>query len=47
MVKQLFINLPVADVAKSIAFFTALGFKTNPQFTGGNAASGVTYARLG
>ncbi len=34
MVKQMFINLPVADVAKSIAFFTALGFKTNPQFTG-------------
>jgi len=36
--KQIFINLPVVNVAKSIAFFEALGFSLNPQFTGDNAA---------
>jgi predicted lactoylglutathione lyase len=36
--KQVFINLPVADLAKSMAFFKALGFSSNPQFTGENAA---------
>jgi predicted lactoylglutathione lyase len=28
-----FINLPVADLPRSIAFFAALGFSTNPPFT--------------
>ncbi len=32
MSKQVFINLPVADLPKSIAFFEALGFSENPQF---------------
>ena len=31
MVDQLFINLPVADLPRSIAFFTALNFTINPQ----------------
>jgi uncharacterized protein len=31
--KQVFINLPVANLPKSIAFFQALGFSHNPQFT--------------
>lgn len=31
MIKQVIINLPVADLAKSIAFFKALGFSHNPQ----------------
>jgi uncharacterized protein len=31
--KQVFINLPVADLPKSLAFFKALGFSENPQFT--------------
>ena len=31
--KQVFINLPVADLSKSIAFFKALGFSQNLQFT--------------
>ena len=31
MSKQVFINLPVADLPKSIAFFKALGFSHNPQ----------------
>jgi len=34
MIQQVFINLPVADLAKSIAFFKALGFAQHPQFSG-------------
>lgn len=37
MVKQIFINLPVKDLDKTIDFFTKLGFKFNPQFTDENA----------
>ena len=33
MIKQIFINLPVADLPKSIAFFKALGFSLNPQMS--------------
>lgn len=33
MVKQIFVNLPVRDLDKSKAFFGALGFIFNPQFT--------------
>lgn len=33
MAKQIFINLPVADLQGTIAFFTALGFSFNPQWT--------------
>ena len=38
MIKQLFINLPVADVPRSMAFFTALGFAHNPEFSGDETA---------
>ena len=38
MIKQLFINLPVADVPKSTTFFKALGFNHNPEFSGDEAA---------
>ena len=31
--KQIFVNLPVKDLKRSIEFFTALGFSFNPQFT--------------
>jgi len=31
MSKQVIINLPVADLPKSMAFFKALGFSHNPQ----------------
>jgi len=31
--KQIFVNLPVKDLKRSIDFFTALGFSFNPQFT--------------
>lgn len=33
MAKQIFVNLPVKDLNKSVAFFTKLGFSFNPQFT--------------
>lgn len=33
----MFVNLPVKDLGKSVKFFTALGFKFNPQFTDENA----------
>lgn len=34
---QIFVNLPVKDLAKSIEFFKALGYEFNPQFTDENA----------
>jgi uncharacterized protein len=33
MAKQIFINLPVKDLKKSMDFYTALGFSNNPQFS--------------
>lgn len=33
MAKQVFINLAVKDVEKSMAFYTALRFTNNPQFS--------------
>ena len=38
MNKQIFLNVPVADLANSMAFFQALGYSLNPQFTGDTAA---------
>lgn len=47
---KIFVNLAVADLGKSIAFFEALGFALNPQFTDETAAcmvvSDVIYAML-
>lgn len=36
-VKQIFVNLPVKDLKKSIAFFTEVGFEFDPNFTDDNA----------
>lgn len=33
MARQIFINLAVKDLEKSKAFYTALGFTNNPQFS--------------
>ncbi len=33
MPQMIFVNLPVQDLDRSIAFFKALGFGFNPQFT--------------
>ncbi len=38
MAKKIFINLPVANLPKAMAFYTAIGFTNNPQFTDETAA---------
>ena len=38
MKTKIFVNLPVKDLRKSIAFYEALGYKVNPQFTDDTAA---------
>jgi len=35
---QMFVNLPVTDLDRAKAFYEALGFSINPQFTDHNAA---------
>ena len=37
MSRLTFVNLPVQDLTKSVAFFTGLGFEFNPAFTDDNA----------
>jgi uncharacterized protein len=39
MHKQIFVNLPIADMAKSQAFFRALGYSFDPNFTNDQGAS--------
>jgi predicted lactoylglutathione lyase len=34
---KMFVNLPVSDLDESVAFFTKLGYRFNPQFTDENA----------
>ncbi|WEF35312.1 VOC family protein [Pseudoduganella chitinolytica] len=51
MNKQIFVNLPVRDLDKSKAFFEALGYRFNPQFTNESGAclvinDGSIYAML-
>lgn len=38
MSRMIFVNLPVADLPKAKAFYEALGFTNNPQFTDDTAA---------
>lgn len=38
MPRMIFVNLPVADLAASMAFYKALGFDNNPHFTDDTAA---------
>jgi len=38
MTKMIFISLPVTNLGHSIAFYTALGFTNNPQFSDETAA---------
>src|SRR5215208_3636245 len=33
MARKIFVNLPIKDLARSRAFFSALGFSFNPQFS--------------
>ena len=37
MSTQIFVNLPVKDLNKSVEFFTKLGYAFNPKFTDENA----------
>jgi len=37
MATQIFVNLPVKDLDKTVQFFTKLGFTFNPRFTDENA----------
>ena len=50
MATQIFVNLPVKDLGKSMDFFKSLGFTFNPQFTDETAAcmvvSGDIYVML-
>ncbi len=39
MTKAIFISLPVADVARSTAFYEAIGFEKNPVFSTEHASS--------
>ena len=39
MAKMIFVNLPVADVAKSTAFYEAIGFEKNTRFSADHASS--------
>lgn len=39
MVKDIYINLPIKNLEKTKAFFSALGFTFNPQFTDEKAAA--------
>ncbi len=41
MSKMIFVNLPVRDLAKSMAFYEALGFTNEPRFTDETAAAMV------
>ena len=38
MPRMIFVNLPVADLKAAMAFYAALGFSNNPQFTDDTAA---------
>ena len=38
MTQMIFVNLPVVNLAKSMAFYEAIGFTNNPQFTDDTAA---------
>jgi uncharacterized protein len=39
MTKMIFVNLPVANLAKARTFYEALGFSYNPQFSDDTSAS--------
>ena len=43
MTKMIFVNLPVADVTKSTAFYQALGFEKNDKFSS-EQASGMVWS---
>ena len=48
MLRQIFVNLPIKDMARSQAFFKSLGLNFNPQFTNeqGACLEAVSYTHL-
>jgi predicted lactoylglutathione lyase len=46
MHSQIFVNLPVKDLKRSVEFFTKLGYTFNPQFTDENATSMIVGENL-
>lgn len=38
VIRQIFVNLPIRDMARSRAFFEALGFTFDPRFTNADGA---------
>jgi len=44
MTKMIFVNLPVADVARSTAFYEAIGFTRNEQFSEEGKASSMVWS---
>jgi len=51
MAREIFVNLPIRNMERSKAFFSALGFTFNPQFTNDQGAcmviaDGSSYAML-
>lgn len=52
MARMIFVNLPVKDVAKSTAFYPAIGFTRDPRFgndvaSAMNGSDGITLMILG
>jgi predicted lactoylglutathione lyase len=46
MHSQIFVNLPVKDLKRSVDFFTKLGYTFNPQFTDDNATCMILGEKL-
>ena len=46
MIKNIFVNIQVKDLNRSIEFFKKLGFSFNPQFSDETAASMVIYDNI-
>ena len=44
--RSIFVNLPVRDLKKSMAFFSGLGFQFNQQFTDDKAACMIVSGEL-
>jgi len=46
MHKQIFVNLPVKNLTRSVDFFTRLGYTFNPKFTDENATAMIVGENL-
>ena len=46
MPRNIFVNLPVRDLARSVEFFTSLGFEFDPRFTDDTATCMIVEANI-